>query len=451
MLKGISAVNTPVVLNYDPRMINVNHLGFRANASNSIERNPQNDVYQKPKKKTGLLVTTGVLAVGAAAIALDYWKCQGKHTKGVWNGIKSFLSGDKVSKATSELSAPKVKIDDFKKNGKFVKGKALLNDGTAFSGKITNVKNDGTNIVMEYKDGIIQKSTKLNGENIVWQKNYKNFGNDFYRIFDKNGDIKFYKQTFSPGKVKTVSMGNVSMEHDIVNRRITKKGNLNYIYDEKGVLQSLKDGQYIDTIFYPDGKTVRCKRIGQYKNMYAFFDEKGQEIAIVNGYKDKFGVAYPQKGYSINYDSDFVRARKCPGDIEVQVRDFELENLENFKSERSFIYETKTYTKVDNVEPGRYRNASFYKYINGKRTRVDFDVDSTKKCYDITQGNCSAIFDRKTKQIKIEKGDWTEADVRKLVEEYKQKSKERILQTRQAIKDFSEYRAEIRKYGDMSI
>ena len=40
--------------------------------------------------------------------------------------------------------------------------------------------------------------------------------------------------------------------------------------------------------------------------------------------------------------------------------------------------------------------------------------------------------------------------MRKLVEEYKQKSKEHILQTRQAIKEFSEYSAEIRKYGDIS-
>ena len=56
MLKLSSAVNTPVDLKYDQREIDANHLGFRANTSNSLEKTLQNDVYQKPKKTVYQLV-----------------------------------------------------------------------------------------------------------------------------------------------------------------------------------------------------------------------------------------------------------------------------------------------------------------------------------------------------------------------------------------------------------
>jgi hypothetical protein len=63
-----------------------------------------------------------------------------------------------------ENPIPEIKemaVNAFKEAGnKFEKGKAILADGTKYTGNITSSGKDGSKVVMEYVDGILQKSTR---------------------------------------------------------------------------------------------------------------------------------------------------------------------------------------------------------------------------------------------------------------------------------------------------
>lgn len=68
-------------------------------------------------------------------------------------------------------------------NIKFDKGIASLQDGTKFTGKVKDSLKNGDKIVMEYADGVLQKSTRSGAKNI--EKVYE---------VAQNGD-KIVKQT----------------------------------------------------------------------------------------------------------------------------------------------------------------------------------------------------------------------------------------------------------------
>lgn len=62
-------------------------------------------------------------------------------------------------------------LEAFKENGnKFEKGKAVLADGTGYTGILTKVNKNGDKIAIEYKDGVLIKSVKNGGEAL--EKNY---------------------------------------------------------------------------------------------------------------------------------------------------------------------------------------------------------------------------------------------------------------------------------------
>ena len=64
-------------------------------------------------------------------------------------------------------------IGAFKKVGSFNKGKAVMADGTNYTGKIVSESKDGSKVVMEYLDGVLQKSTKTKGSENIFEKTYK--------------------------------------------------------------------------------------------------------------------------------------------------------------------------------------------------------------------------------------------------------------------------------------
>ena len=73
-----------------------------------------------------------------------------------------------------ENPIPEIKemaIDAFKRDGRFENGKAILKDKNSayiidYTGNITSTGKDGSKVVMEYVDGILQKSTKT----ATWQE-----------------------------------------------------------------------------------------------------------------------------------------------------------------------------------------------------------------------------------------------------------------------------------------
>lgn len=77
----------------------------------------------------------------------------------------------KGAKIVDAIKGKKVSLEDVK----FDKGKAVLKgNGKDFTGKINHTLEDGSNVVMQYKKGVLQKSTKTNDVNDkIFEKIYQ--------------------------------------------------------------------------------------------------------------------------------------------------------------------------------------------------------------------------------------------------------------------------------------
>lgn len=78
-------------------------------------------------------------------------------------------------------------IEEFKQTGKFIKGKAVMNNGEIFTGQLTNERKDGSKFLLEYKDGLVRSVKKLNGEEQVFEKTFSYNQNGQIRTISKNG------------------------------------------------------------------------------------------------------------------------------------------------------------------------------------------------------------------------------------------------------------------------
>lgn len=94
-------------------------------------------------------------------------------------------------------------LDVFKKEGKFNQGKAILADGTKYTGNIISECKDGSKVVMEYVDGVLQKSTKTAKDGTkIFDKAYtwaedgliKEVKKNGETILDENKLIEIYKK-----------------------------------------------------------------------------------------------------------------------------------------------------------------------------------------------------------------------------------------------------------------
>jgi len=113
-----------------------------------------------------------------------------------------------------ENPIPEIKemaIDAFKRGkdatkegvNRLVKGKAILADGTKYTGNITSTGKDGSKLVMEYVDGVLQKSTKTAKDGTkIFDKAYtwaedgliKEIKKNGETILDENKLIEIYKK-----------------------------------------------------------------------------------------------------------------------------------------------------------------------------------------------------------------------------------------------------------------
>ena len=95
-------------------------------------------------------------------------------------------------------------VNAFKEAGnKFDNGKAILADGTKYTGNITSTGKDGSKVVMEYVDGVLQKSTKTAKDGTkIFDKAYtwaedgliKELKKNGETILDENKLIEIYKK-----------------------------------------------------------------------------------------------------------------------------------------------------------------------------------------------------------------------------------------------------------------
>ena len=168
-----------IIINQNP-LYNYPNANFKSQSS--LHKIPQTDTItlNNKKEKTSnrniALVSAATALLGAGLVYF---------TKGKIKPKKSTIEETKVNEIIKET------IESFKTKGKFDKGKALLNNGTPFTGELTHTTKDGSQIVMKYQNGILQSSKKIKDKQEIYSKLYtKNTDGNNYVTITKNGNTE---------------------------------------------------------------------------------------------------------------------------------------------------------------------------------------------------------------------------------------------------------------------
>ena len=223
--------------------------------------------------KTLAAVGTGLTALAAVGI---YIATRGKRAKATEKVVQQATNNTQeavqnvaqnAQEATNAIK--EMTVDAFKQAGnKFNKGKTITSSGEAFTGNITHQTKDGKNIVREYENGVLKKSTKYDGENVIGRKEFTN-----------------------TGKIKTL--------------QIEGQGRKDFYYDDNGILKTVKhnykakDGIFMqDTILYsPEGnKKMRIEMNG----LTEFYDKNGvsTDKIHVENYRGNSSLYYHDLRYN---------------------------------------------------------------------------------------------------------------------------------------------------------
>lgn len=254
-------------------------------------------------------------------------------------GVYALTKGKvKPTKRIDEIKELSIKA--FKEAGnKFDKCKAVLADGTKYTGNITSECKDGSKVVMEYVDGVLQKSTKTAKDGSrVFDKAYfytKDgslekiedgffFNNTIWKKVISNEKIQV--KTYRPDRYHYYILDKNSgklLEHSCNNReekvidRIKTIHSKKYIYSDEGILkyQILNHNNNDEKIlleFYPDGKTIKTI-VDTGKT--AIYDEKGELLyklvdkgygTTYSGKKIKYLMLDEGNELSVDFSSDIA-------------------------------------------------------------------------------------------------------------------------------------------------
>lgn len=271
----------------------INSVQNNITASKLLETPTAQPVEEKKNGTALLLGSLAALAIGGGI----YLATRGK--KGT---SEAGSSAEKPLEQIKEMA-----IDAFKQAGnRFERGKALSADGTGYTGRLTHTV-DGKKIVREYKDGIIQKSTKLDSENVIFEKRYTYDENGNMTIFNKDNQVLFTRKTENGLKtVKTAKSEIVTdLNHNgrIIRQRIDGQGEKEFYYRGSGELHFEKH-RYTGTdgVFY--NKTTGFRKDGSKRYSITgggeaeFFDKKGNITDRINiGEINRFNFSEPSGYY----------------------------------------------------------------------------------------------------------------------------------------------------------
>ena len=273
--------------------VNVNKVAFKGEIP---EHKLQEKESEKQSSKSWML-WTGLAALGAVGI---YLATRGK------KGAETVEKG-------AENAAEQIKdmsVDAFKKAGnKFEKGKAKLENGEAYTGNLTQKLKDGKTVVREYKDGLLQKVSKMDGEKVVVSKSYTYDAKGMLTGVVDNNKSVFHNDIFNASidnGFKTIKTSKSTIGIDLNTGKlkgliIDGKGDKRFYYDKEGKLKFVKH-DYLDKgvfkhdfiAYYPDGKNIRFVN---HSNMGAeFYDVNGKVI-------DKIQIDLARGGKSYFYDN----------------------------------------------------------------------------------------------------------------------------------------------------
>ena len=202
---------------------------------NNVSQVNNTQAIKQPEKKTDekskfLTPTKTKIAVGTALTALAavgiYLATKGKGNKATQEAVTEATHNIQETVPETVNTIKEMTVDAFKQAGnKFNKGKAVTSTGEVFTGSLTHQTKDGKNIVREYENGVLKKSTKYEGENVLSQKEYK---------YDKNGKIS---------EILLSNKGSIKMQHDTTTGKISMiKGSrmrspMKFYYSKEGALK----------------------------------------------------------------------------------------------------------------------------------------------------------------------------------------------------------------------
>ena len=207
---------------------------------NNVSQVNNTQAIKQPEKKTNeksnfLTPTKTKIAVGTALTALAavgiYLATKGKGNKATQEVVTEATHNIQETVPETVNTIKEMTVDAFKQAGnKFNKGKAVTSTGEVFTGSLTHQTKDGKNIVREYENGVLKKSTKYEGENVLSQKEYK---------YDKNGKIS---------EILLSNKHKIEMKHDTTTgkisiiRRLGMNSPMKFYYSKEGALKYMTCG-----------------------------------------------------------------------------------------------------------------------------------------------------------------------------------------------------------------
>ena len=323
--------------------VSMNKVAFKGEIP---EQKLQEKEAEKQSSKSWML-WTGLAALGAVGV---YLATRGK------KGTETIEKG--AENATEQIKD--MAVDAFKKAGnKFEKGKAKFANGDAYTGNLTQKLKDGKTVVREYKDGMLQKVSKMDGEKVLSSKSYTYDDKGMLTgVVENNKDVLF-NASINNG-FKTIKTSKSTIGKDLETGKLKRliidgKCDKRFYYDKEGKLKFVKH-DYTDKgvfkhdfiAYYPDGKNVRFVN---HSNIGAeFYDVNGNVV-------DKIQIDLVRGGKSYSYDN-LDRSEI----IELSQKDYKL------RDEKGKV---KAWLGIMNRPDFQDRSISITN--NGKKYTVSFD------------------------------------------------------------------------------
>ena len=216
-------------------------VSMNGNISQTVQLKKVSTPVQKSENKEKGSMSTGTkIAIGTGLVALA--------TLGVYIATRGKVKPKATLPAITNNPVQEIKelaVNTFKEAGnKFVKGKAVMADGTNYTGKIVSEGKDGSKVVMEYLDGVLQKSTKTKGTETIFEKTYK-YSDELGLVnVTKNGNSVFNKTYDKATKQISINDGRVIIDTDT---GIVIKGRL-YIDKETGLTGDVRNIKMIQSV-----------------------------------------------------------------------------------------------------------------------------------------------------------------------------------------------------------
>ena len=236
---------------------------------------------------------TAKWAIGIGLTALASYGIYYALTKG---RVKSPKPTPKPENPVPEIK--EMAIDAFKRDGRFEKGKAILKAKNGaytidYTGNITSTGKDGSKVVMEYVDGVLQKSTKT--------------AKDGTKIFDKtysynkfNGEKPIISKITNLIDNKEILSRNFDSYHNTIETNIGEKviienaddRTFKYVYN--GKFKSPKDNKELYGLieYYPHSNKIKTAVAFPMSSWAYFYDENGKVLQAGYSYSARVNKTY---------------------------------------------------------------------------------------------------------------------------------------------------------------